>query len=54
MGGPEPIIVGGARSGDVRHVVASPAKAHAVLGFQARMSFADGVAAFAHAELRTA
>jgi dTDP-L-rhamnose 4-epimerase len=52
MGGPEPIVVGGARAGDVRHVVASPAKARAVLGFHAQVRFADGVAAFATDELR--
>ena len=30
-----PAVVGGARLGDVRHVVASPAKARSVLGFEA-------------------
>jgi dTDP-L-rhamnose 4-epimerase len=30
-----PEVVGGARLGDVRHVVASPARARAVLGFEA-------------------
>jgi dTDP-L-rhamnose 4-epimerase len=52
MSGPAPVVVGGARAGDVRHVVASPVKARAVLGFQARTSFAKGVAAFATDELR--
>ncbi|MBB6376779.1 dTDP-L-rhamnose 4-epimerase [Pseudonocardia eucalypti] len=52
MGGPEPVVVGGARPGDVRHVVASPAKARAVLGFHASTSFRDGVTAFATDELR--
>lgn len=52
MNGPEPVIVGGARAGDVRHVVASPARARELLGFTARTSFADGVAAFATDELR--
>ncbi|MFD2078244.1 dTDP-L-rhamnose 4-epimerase [Actinopolymorpha cephalotaxi] len=51
-GGPAPRIVGGARPGDVRHVVADPAKAVATLGFQARTSFADGVRAFATDPLR--
>jgi dTDP-L-rhamnose 4-epimerase len=51
MGGPAP-VVGGARAGDVRHVVASPAKARELLGFQAQVRFTDGVAAFATAELR--
>jgi dTDP-L-rhamnose 4-epimerase len=52
MAGPAPVVVGGARPGDVRHVVASPALAARVLGFRARTSFADGIAAFATAELR--
>ena len=52
MDGPAPVIVGGARPGDVRHVVASPAKARRVLGFHAQTSFVDGVTAFATDELR--
>ena len=52
MGGPAPVVVGGARPGDVRHVVADPAKARAVLGFRATTSFVDGVTAFATDELR--
>lgn len=51
-GGPEPRIVGGARPADVRHVVADPARARELLGFQAKTSFAEGIAAFATAELR--
>ncbi|MBN6038490.1 NAD(P)-dependent oxidoreductase [Amycolatopsis sp. 195334CR] len=52
MNGPAPTVVGGARPGDVRHVVADPARAAEVLGFRARTSFAEGVAEFAHAPLR--
>jgi dTDP-L-rhamnose 4-epimerase len=52
MDGPQPVVVGGARPGDVRHVVASPAKARQLLGFHAQVSFADGVHAFATDELR--
>jgi len=52
MGGPEPVVVGGARAGDVRHVVASPARARELLGFTAKVRFADGVAAFATDPLR--
>jgi len=52
MGGPEPLVVGGARAGDVRHVVASPTRARELLGFRARKRFADGVAAFATDPLR--
>jgi dTDP-L-rhamnose 4-epimerase len=51
-GGPAPRIVGGARPGDVRHVVADPAKATQVLGFRARTTFTDGIAAFATDPLR--
>jgi dTDP-L-rhamnose 4-epimerase len=50
--GPEPRVVGGARAGDVRHVVADPAMAAEVLGFRARVGFADGVTAFATDPLR--
>lgn len=54
MGGPAPQIVGGARPGDVRHVTADPARAAELLGFRARMSFADGITAFATDPLRDA
>lgn len=50
--GPEPVVLGGARPADVRHVVADPAAAARVLGFRASMSFAAGVAAFATDRLR--
>jgi dTDP-L-rhamnose 4-epimerase len=52
MGGPAPIVVGGARPADVRHIVASADTAARVLGFRAAVQFADGVAAFATDELR--
>ena len=52
MGGPAPVITGEFRLGDVRHVVASPVRAAAELGFRAAVGFADGMAEFAHAELR--
>jgi dTDP-L-rhamnose 4-epimerase len=51
--GPAPRIVGGARPGDVRHVVASPARARALLGFTAAVSFTEGIKAFATAPLRS-
>jgi dTDP-L-rhamnose 4-epimerase len=51
-GGPAPRIVGGARPGDVRHVVADPANAARMLGFRAAVRFRDGVAAFATDPLR--
>ena len=37
-GGPEPVVVGGARPGDVRHVVADPARAASLLGFRAAVA----------------
>jgi dTDP-L-rhamnose 4-epimerase len=51
-GAPPPVVVGGYRLGDVRHVVASPARAQADLGFSATVTFAEGMAAFASDELR--
>ncbi|MEV6846257.1 NAD-dependent epimerase/dehydratase family protein [Actinoplanes sp. NPDC051411] len=51
-GGPEPVVTGEFRRGVVRHVVASPARAEAELGFRAQITLADGLAEFAHAPLR--
>jgi dTDP-L-rhamnose 4-epimerase len=51
-GGPDPVVTGEFRLGDVRHVVASPAHAAEVLGFQAAVGFDAGVTAFAHEPLR--
>ncbi|MCW2614629.1 MAG: putative epimerase [Frankiales bacterium] len=50
--GPEPVVTGQYRLGDVRHVVASPERAAAELGFCAGISFEDGVREFATAPLR--
>jgi dTDP-L-rhamnose 4-epimerase len=50
--GPAPKIAGGARPTDVRHVVADPARARELLGFTARVGFAEGIAAFATDPLR--
>ncbi|WP_344424376.1 NAD-dependent epimerase/dehydratase family protein [Amycolatopsis minnesotensis] len=50
--GPRPVIAGGARAADVRHVVADPARAERLLGFRARTGFEEGIAAFATDELR--
>jgi dTDP-L-rhamnose 4-epimerase len=47
-----PDVTGGYRLGDVRHVVASPARARAELGFTARVRPRDGLREFAHAPLR--
>ena len=50
LGGPAPVVTGEWRAGDVRHVVASPAKAARELGFRATVAFADGVAELARQE----
>jgi dTDP-L-rhamnose 4-epimerase len=42
-GGPPPVVTGEWRLGDVRHIVASPAKAAAHLGFQAAVPFREGL-----------
>jgi dTDP-L-rhamnose 4-epimerase len=49
---PRPQVTGEYRLGDVRHVFASAERARDVLGFEAAVPFADGVAEFARAELR--
>ncbi|MFI6908763.1 NAD-dependent epimerase/dehydratase family protein [Nonomuraea sp. NPDC050394] len=46
-GGPRPRVTGGYRLGDVRHILASPAKAAAELGFRAEVEFAAGMKEFA-------
>ena len=47
-----PVVTGEYRLGDVRHVVASPERARAVLGFTARVTPDAGLAAFGSAPLR--
>ena len=42
-----PVVTGRWRLGDVRHVVASPARAAAALGFRAQVGFEDGMAELA-------
>ncbi|MGB3687581.1 MAG: NAD-dependent epimerase/dehydratase family protein [Ornithinimicrobium sp.] len=51
-GGLAPSITGGYRLGDVRHIVASSAKARERLGFTAQVSSEQGLAEFATAPLR--
>ncbi len=48
-----PVVTGEYRLGDVRHVVASPARAAQVLGFRAAIGFAEGMREFATARLRS-
>jgi len=53
LAGPlDPVISGKWRLGDVRHIVASPARAADTLGFVAEVDFAAGMADFAHAVQR--
>ena len=47
VGGPAPVVTGRWRPGDVRHVVADPARAAAVLGFRAGVDLDDGLAELA-------
>jgi dTDP-L-rhamnose 4-epimerase len=51
-GAPEPVVTGEYRLGDVRHVFACADRARDVLGFEAAVPFAEGVAEFATAALR--
>jgi dTDP-L-rhamnose 4-epimerase len=50
--GPRPVVAGGYRLGDVRHVFASPVLAEQVIGFRASVTFTDGMHEFARAPLR--
>ena len=50
--GPAPIVVGGGRAGDVRHIVADPGRARSELGFAATTDFLQGVSDFATAPMR--
>ena len=50
----EPVVTGGWRTGDVRHIVASSDRAAEVLGFAPQMGFKDGMADFARAPQRAA
>jgi dTDP-L-rhamnose 4-epimerase len=47
-----PVVTGQYRSGDVRHIVASPAGARELLGFHAVVDPRDGLREFAFAKLR--
>ncbi|MEZ0362755.1 NAD-dependent epimerase/dehydratase family protein [Mycobacterium sp. pUA109] len=47
-----PVITGGYRPGDVRHIVADPARAVDLLGFRAAVDPRDGLREFAFAPLR--
>lgn len=51
-GGPEPVVTGEYRLGDVRHVTADSSRLRAELGWKAEVGFAEGMREFATAELR--
>ncbi|MCW2606771.1 MAG: putative epimerase [Frankiales bacterium] len=51
-GGPDPVVTGQYRLGDVRHVVASPERARRELGFTAATGLDEGLREFALAPLR--
>ncbi|MET9612164.1 NAD-dependent epimerase/dehydratase family protein [Kitasatospora indigofera] len=52
FGGPDPVVTGRYRLGDVRHVTADSSRLRAELAWRPRVSFADGMAEFAGAPLR--
>ncbi|MGW1682642.1 NAD-dependent epimerase/dehydratase family protein [Saccharopolyspora sp. NPDC002376] len=51
-GGPQPVITGEYRLGDVRHITACSARLRAELGWLPQVSFAEGMREFAGAPLR--
>jgi dTDP-L-rhamnose 4-epimerase len=53
-GGPEPVVTGEYRLGDVRHITADSARLRAELGWKAEVGFADGMREFAGAGMRGA
>ncbi|MGX5188322.1 NAD-dependent epimerase/dehydratase family protein [Streptomyces avermitilis] len=53
-GGPEPVVTGEYRLGDVRHITADSSRLRAELGWKAETGFEDGMREFARARLRDA
>ncbi|AWZ08160.1 MULTISPECIES: NAD-dependent epimerase/dehydratase family protein [unclassified Streptomyces] len=51
-GGPAPVVTGGFRLGDVRHITADSARLRRELGWRPEVGFAEGMAAFALAGQR--
>ncbi|MDX3529387.1 NAD-dependent epimerase/dehydratase family protein [Streptomyces sp. ID05-39B] len=51
-GGPEPVVTGEFRLGDVRHITADSARLRAELGWKPQVEFQDGMREFARAGLR--
>ncbi|MBD3940510.1 NAD-dependent epimerase/dehydratase family protein [Microbacterium sp. NEAU-LLC] len=52
FGGPAPVVVGGYRLGDVRHITASAQRLREELGWRPTIGFMQGMREFAHAPLR--
>lgn len=50
--GLNPVVVGGGRIGDVRHIVASAALAESTIGFRATVGFDEGMRDFLRSEMR--
>ncbi|MBO8192184.1 NAD-dependent epimerase/dehydratase family protein [Streptomyces oryzae] len=53
-GGPDPVVTGEYRLGDVRHITASSQRAARELGWRAHIPFAEGMKEFAASGMRTA
>ena len=53
-GGPDPVVTGEYRLGDVRHITADSGRLRAELGWKPEVGFAEGMREFARAELRGA
>ncbi|MEU0943091.1 NAD-dependent epimerase/dehydratase family protein [Streptomyces canus] len=53
-GGPEPVVTGEYRLGDVRHITADSARLRAELGWKAEVGFTEGMREFAGAGMRDA
>jgi dTDP-L-rhamnose 4-epimerase len=51
-GGPDPVVTGAFRAGDVRHITASSARAMAELDWAPAVPLSEGLRDFAHAPLR--
>jgi dTDP-L-rhamnose 4-epimerase len=47
LDGPEPVVTGKFRVGDIRHSLADLGRARRLLGFEPEVSFADGIARLA-------
>ncbi|MER6127237.1 NAD-dependent epimerase/dehydratase family protein [Streptomyces sp. NPDC001795] len=51
-GGPDPVVTGQYRLGDVRHITADSSRLRSELGWKPEVGFEDGMREFARAELR--